>query len=737
MEKECPACGTGYRADLSFCPRDGTVLIAKRRGDGLIGQILAERYHILKRIGEGGFGQVYLAEHVKMGRMCAIKLMHPHLRRDPEAVRRFTREASNTSRISHGNVAQIYDFGETRDQMIYLVMEYVAGDSLATILRWEGPLQPGRAISIARQIAAGLGAAHDLSIVHRDLKPDNVQIGRSKDGDDLAKVLDFGIAKAVEASGQTLTRAGFVIGTAQYMSPEQMIGEPLDGRSDLYSLGCILFEMLSGQRVFAGPTGEGLSTRRLTEPPPRLRDINPQIQKSLDAVVSKALARRPGERFETAEELSNALGEVRKALSPERLITPWRTPAAQPEPKVDGATAESSPPVTGSTGTEVRMTGAIAKAARLRWAGASTLAVLAATVLVIVRLSGGPPPAATTTSQENPVAVDRFETDGAEPDRLTVAEAIAAPILTALTPARVQQGSAGFALSVRGENFVPGTRVRWNGVERAATFITSNELRLEIPASEVTSAGITRVSALHPGADGKESPELIFTTESQPAPSPEPAPSNPIPALRALSASSATAGEASLILTLRGSNFVRGAVVRWNGSSRPTTFVSATELRASIGARDLVRPATVQITVANPGPGGGTSSSHSFTIAAAPAATAPPPTGDRVAGPPSVPNPSAAPPVPAAPSNAALESARSRISAGQAAAAQADFETAFAAFRAAHTQLAGLQSEFPQSSDVRELVRQHASAVEAARRPCETLRGLRIGRGETPPNCNP
>lgn len=330
--KYCPSCGADYPFDALFCPRDGANLTPRAESADLIGQVIAERYHVLRRLGEGGMGRVYLSEHVSMARMCAIKVMHPSLRSDPEAVGRFRREAANAGRINHANVAAMYDCGETSDRLIYLAMEYVPGDSLATVLKWAGEFPPRRAISIAAQVADGLAAAHKLGIVHRDLKPDNIIVGRSKEGDDLAKVVDFGIAKATQGDSQTVTRTGFVVGTYHYMSPEQMIGEGVDGRSDLYSLGCILYEMLVGRRLFEGSTGEAVFTQRLTQPPPRPREVNPQVPKALDEVVVKLLARSREERFQSAEELRDTL----LALPPEqvaslgrRLITPLRALSAR------------------------------------------------------------------------------------------------------------------------------------------------------------------------------------------------------------------------------------------------------------------------------------------------------------------------------------------------------------------------------------------------------------------------
>ncbi len=306
-EKICPLCGGLFGPEHRFCPNDGAALRARVRSEELIGQVIADRYHILSKLGEGGMGRVYLAEHVRMGRRCAVKVMNPRLMHDPDSLGRFSREASNASRINHPNVAAIYDFGETADEIVYLAMEFVEGESLAALLHREHGLPPPRAMEIGRQVADALSAAHDLGIVHRDLKPDNVMIARTRGGRDVIKVVDFGIAKATQGSRQTVTRTGFVVGTPAYMSPEQILGGTLDGRSDIYSLGCILYEMLTGEHAFVGSSGEVSIGQRLTDPPPRPRRVNRSLSKELDGIVTTAMGRLPEHRFQSAGELRDAL----------------------------------------------------------------------------------------------------------------------------------------------------------------------------------------------------------------------------------------------------------------------------------------------------------------------------------------------------------------------------------------------------------------------------------------------
>jgi len=307
VPKVCPQCGGEYETGDRFCPKDGAPLRPKGSTDPMIGRIIADRYLILARLGEGGMGRVYVAEHVKMNRQCAIKVMSPSLLNDAESTTRFGREASNAARILHPNVAAVFDYGEA-DKTVYLVMEYVDGESLSSLLAREGALDPRRAIDIARQIADGLTAAHELGLVHRDLKPDNVIVAMKRDGREIAKVVDFGIAKAVsDLPKDALTRSGLVIGTPEYMSPEQLLGDPVDARTDIYALGCMLYQMLTGVQPFAGDTREQMIRRRLNELPPHVQAVIPELPKRLDTLIAHMLARAPNERLGSAAAVSAGL----------------------------------------------------------------------------------------------------------------------------------------------------------------------------------------------------------------------------------------------------------------------------------------------------------------------------------------------------------------------------------------------------------------------------------------------
>ena len=329
VPRVCPQCGAEYETGSRFCPNDGSPLRPKVSADPLIGVVIADRYQVLRRLGEGGMGRVYLAEHVKMNRQCALKVMNTQVVNDEDSAQRFAREASNASRIIHPNVAAVFDYGES-DGIVYLVMEFVDGEPLSRLLERERVVPPHRALEIARQVTEGLIAAHELGIVHRDLKPDNILLSRARSGREIAKVVDFGIAKAMsDARQERLTQTGLVIGTPEYMSPEQLVGDPVDARSDIYSLGCILFQMLTGQLPFDASTREQIIKRRLSEPPPHPRDLVPGLPETLDRVVRAMLARSPMDRYPSTIDVREALdpaAALGRDWDPSTHLTPRSAP---------------------------------------------------------------------------------------------------------------------------------------------------------------------------------------------------------------------------------------------------------------------------------------------------------------------------------------------------------------------------------------------------------------------------
>lgn len=307
----------------------------------LVGSVLAGRYRIVRHLGEGAMGSVYMAEHLKFGRMDAIKVLHASMARDPEATRRFLRGARNVSAINHRNVCTVYDFSDTEDGLQFLAMEFVDGETLSDTLEREGSLPVARAVRIVQQAAAALQAAHDLGIVHRDLKPGNIMLTRDRAGSDLVKVVDFDIAKGSrEGEGGDVTRMGFVVGTPEYMSPEQLTGDPLDGRSDIYSLALVLFRLLTGNLPIRATSTQDLLVERLTQDPLTLRDVAAarDFPDALQPVLDRALQRRRDDRHPTAaafaEELAATLDSA-PAAAPAAgggLGATLETPSSSPSP---------------------------------------------------------------------------------------------------------------------------------------------------------------------------------------------------------------------------------------------------------------------------------------------------------------------------------------------------------------------------------------------------------------------
>ncbi|WP_310568701.1 serine/threonine-protein kinase [Gemmatimonas sp.] len=340
MPKVCPVCGTSYPDLNVFCPSDGSTLRAADSDGDLIGSVVADRYLVTDLLGEGGMGKVYLARHVRLPLQAAIKVLRPELLKDAASVARFNREAANASRIEHANVARVFDFGETSDGTVYLAMEYVAGRTLKDVLEKEGPLTLQRTAVLIRQVADGLDAAHRMGIVHRDLKPDNILVTVDENGVDRCKVVDFGIAKAVGGNEKEagLTRTGFVVGTPEFMSPEQLLGTELDHRSDVYALALVAYTCLTLDLPFDRETPDRGMTARLMSAPRPLAVVRNDLRwpGGLQAVLDQALEREPTKRTSSAGAFAKALEFV--TAGPVASAAPAATaPAAAPAPaaKVD------------------------------------------------------------------------------------------------------------------------------------------------------------------------------------------------------------------------------------------------------------------------------------------------------------------------------------------------------------------------------------------------------------------
>ncbi len=337
---------------MAACPVDGTPLAPT---DPLLGTVLGERYRVLARIGAGGMGTVYRVEHVVLRKRMAAKVLRPELSGDQDLVRRFQQEAIAVSQIGQENIVDVTDFGRTPQGALYYVMEELEGASHAALVE-AGPLPVDRAAGILAQICRALAAAHERGIVHRDLKPDNVMVVRRGDGSDFAKVLDFGIAKSAAApeTGR-VTRAGMVIGTPEYMAPEQGAAARVDHRADVYAFGVLAYEMVTGRVPFsaATPVATMLEHQTRAVVPPRL--LRPDLPPSLEALILHALEKRAEARPQSMREVAAALTAVlaERGLPPVYERTPTPPPAGSQAPTRELPAAAHATPVAaaGATGT--------------------------------------------------------------------------------------------------------------------------------------------------------------------------------------------------------------------------------------------------------------------------------------------------------------------------------------------------------------------------------------------------
>ena len=351
--RRCPRCQTTYPAPARYCVKDGSPLVeveataafapppiprpprpgSQPRGGVLLeeyavtpeeldryatlsGKLLDRRYQVGHRLGEGGMSYVYRAQDTETGAAVAVKILLPRLSRDPAAVERLRREATIATRLDHPNVCPILRMGEA-DRMIYLVMPYLEGEPLSEHETRRGPFAVAEAIPLLVQMCGGLQHAHELQIIHRDLKPENVMLvpdGTTDAGEPhhRAVVMDFGLAKERRAGPEVakLTATGIVLGTPEFMSPEQIRGKPLDGRSDVYALGILAFELFTGQLPFAGKSAQETMISRLRGSPAKLRDHRPELPVKLETVILRCLALDPTERFQSMDELAHGFESV-------------------------------------------------------------------------------------------------------------------------------------------------------------------------------------------------------------------------------------------------------------------------------------------------------------------------------------------------------------------------------------------------------------------------------------------
>jgi tRNA A-37 threonylcarbamoyl transferase component Bud32 len=329
----CPRCKSEYPAGVTRCPSDGSALQRTSVFDETTGELLREdatlgSYRLVRMLGEGGMGRVYLAEHTLIGRRVALKLLHPDYASNPKAVRRFFGEARAVNQIRHPNIVEITDFVEDGAEKYY-IMEYLEGESLKASQLRSGILPLGRSIPIVIQVASALAAAHAASIVHRDVKPDNVFLIEKDGRRDFVKLLDFGVAKLPESQipgSMQKTVAGAIIGTPEYMSPEQAAGTEVDHRSDIYSLGVILYELVTGRTPFTAKSFGEIVVKHMTSEatrPSRYKDLPQPVPAAIEAIILDCLqkdpSKRPQQMAEVGERLQVTLGVF---VHPDAPVTP-------------------------------------------------------------------------------------------------------------------------------------------------------------------------------------------------------------------------------------------------------------------------------------------------------------------------------------------------------------------------------------------------------------------------------
>lgn len=261
-------------------------------------------YRVIRRLGSGGMGAVYLAHHPRLPRQDALKILDSRVGDDPEFRARFAREAELAARLEHSNIVSIFDRGD-ENGVLWISMRFVAGTDVGALVA-QGPLEPGRALRIVSEAARGLDAAHHRGLLHRDVKPANILVSAGDEGTETVRITDFGIARSMDASSADLTATGSVLATFAYAAPEQLSGERLDHRTDIYALGCSLYEMLTGRKPFDGRVGAAVIYAHLHEPPPRPSLTRPGLPPALDAVIARAMAKNRDERFDSCAELAQA-----------------------------------------------------------------------------------------------------------------------------------------------------------------------------------------------------------------------------------------------------------------------------------------------------------------------------------------------------------------------------------------------------------------------------------------------
>jgi len=426
--KYCPVCETDYPDDVSVCPQDGAAVRRPgERPDPFVGRVIKGRYRVERQLGRGGMGTVYLAEQLSVGRKVALKVLRGDFARDEGFVARFQQEAKLVAGLNerrNPRVTLVHDFDQTEDGSVFIVMEWLEGRVLSEVIQRDRALELRRAVRLATQIAEGLEAAHRSNVIHRDVKPQNIMV---LDGDDI-KLMDFGIARLRDA-GTSLTRAGTMMGTPAYMAPEQIEGQDITDKTDMYAFGIVFYEMLTGTVPFKASTQAAILNKQLREPPAPPSRLRPEIPRELEAIVLKTLEKDPAKREQSMTAIVRALRETTRHLgddpsadTPARgvatiVVEPARRPApvasgptvqvtrtftqVSPEPAYDpafSATVVRHEPPAPDTPAEVHPEPTLRRAGSLRRQlaiGGALAAILLASVGTVVYLVAVPPSPAT------------------------------------------------------------------------------------------------------------------------------------------------------------------------------------------------------------------------------------------------------------------------------------------------------------------------------------------------------
>ncbi len=341
--RHCTQCGAPTPDDARFCPRCGAPVAATSIGDPLLGKVIADRYLLVEKIGQGGSGTIYRGDHTTLRKRVAVKILHAQLSTDDTALERFRREATTVAELDNDHILQVLDFGRTEDNRLFFAMEFLEGETLTKVLEREKQLPVPRAVDVLTQIAEALTEAHGLGYVHRDLRPRNVFLINKRGRTDFVKLLDFGLSKLILPNAEAKqTAMGMTFGDPRYMSPEQARGETLDRRSDIYSLGAIAFEMLTGTPPYTGSGTFEILQQHLDAPVPRVRDRRPDCPPWLDSVVQRALAKKPEGRFITVMKL---LESLRAQQPPTAADAAEKAEHAKLSAERPAATVAATPPV--------------------------------------------------------------------------------------------------------------------------------------------------------------------------------------------------------------------------------------------------------------------------------------------------------------------------------------------------------------------------------------------------------